>query len=178
MILSCTTDEYEITVINKSSSPIIFEFTTGYRLEEYFIDCPGENKNNVWHYSLLKSLGHSMGTFKPVGATSYVDFRYSNYVYTFYDVYIIAFNANGGTLIKDKKELPVMTVVKYNKDLDIPGEEIQLPDGGEIWEYRFFTFSGWAEIPFPSETDLDKIYYVGSLYSSNRDITLYAQWKK
>ena len=79
LILSCNIDEYEITVINKSSYPIDFDFITGHRLnEKLHLDPEGE-----WHHSLLKSFGHSMGTFTP---ETNVDYSYSEYVYTFYDL--------------------------------------------------------------------------------------------
>jgi hypothetical protein len=80
MLISGCTDEYDIAVINESDYPIDFEFTTGYRLGEYHLE-PGEE----WHYSLSKTLGHSMGTFTSPPSTM-VDYRYSDYVYTFYTV--------------------------------------------------------------------------------------------
>jgi len=170
MLISGCTDEYDITVINKSSHLIIFEFTTGHRLGEYRLEPEGE-----WHYSLSKTLGHSMGTFKPL-STATVDYRYSDYVYTFYNAYTLAFDTNGGMIIKNEKE-PTMTLTIVQND------KIQMPDC--IWEKwneterRYFIFNGWAEEP--EETDEEKVYTVGSFYtvSENIDthIRLYAQWE-
>jgi len=89
LIFSCNIDEYEITVINKSSYPIDFDFITGHRFNENIhLDPEGE-----WHHSLLKSFGHSMGTFTSPPETK-VDYSYSEYVYTFYN-FILPPDKNG-----------------------------------------------------------------------------------
>jgi hypothetical protein len=166
-ILSCT-DEYDITVINKSDYSIDFEFTTGYRLGEYHLDPGGE-----WNYSLSKALGHSMGTIKPLApSTTRVDYRFSDNVYTFYNAYALTFSANGGVLKKDQKALPVLIVIK--------DEEIQLPDGNDIWENGNsagrLLISGWATTASGTGTGAI-VYNLGTFYSFNVNRTLYAQWK-
>jgi len=166
LIFGCTDEEYEITVINKSGSPIDFDFITGYRHEEHRI-YPEEE----WHYSLIISLSHSMGSFKPL-LPIVVDYRYSDNVYTFYNAYYLLFNANGGQLIKNEKEPPmVLSIVKNDK--------IQMP--ACVWERwnqaegRFYIFNGWIE---PATGD---IYPVGSFYTVSEDvsnnITLLANWE-
>jgi len=168
MLISGCTDEYDISVYNKSSYPIDFDFTTGHRLnEKIHLDPGGE-----WHYSLLKSLGHSMGTIT-VPPGTYVDYKYSDNTYTFYTAHRLTFNANSGSLKKDKKALPALTVIE--------NEEIQLPDGSETWERwnstegRFYVFSGWATTA--AGTGTATVYLLGHSYSFNSTMTLYAQWK-
>jgi hypothetical protein len=168
-VFSCT-DEYDITVINKSTYPIDFEFKTGHRLVEYRL-----NPEEEWRYSLLKSLGHSMGTFKhiaPAAPVTKVDFRYSDNVYTFYDAYTLTFSAaNAGTYKKDQKLPPALTVISI--------DEIQMPDGNVIWENwdiagnRFLNFIGWAENTAGTGT----IYYTGTPYSFNTNKTFYTYWE-
>lgn len=81
LILGCVIDEYEITIINKSSYPIDFDFITGHRLNEKLHLEPGEE----WHHSLLVTLGHEMNSFKSSTGAN-VAYSYSDNVYTFYDV--------------------------------------------------------------------------------------------
>jgi len=165
LISGCSTEEYKITVINKSSYPVDFEFTTGYRLEKYHLDPGGE-----WHYSLLETLEHSMGTITPPPGT-YVDYKYSDNTYTFYTAHRLTFYANGGTLKKDQKELAALTVIE--------NEEIKLPNGGEIWykwnnsEKRYYVSGGWAENTAGTGT----VYRLDQLYSFDKDKNLYVKWE-
>jgi hypothetical protein len=167
-LISGCTDEYDISVINKSSYPIDFDFTTGHRLNEKIHLDPGKE----WHYPILESLGHSMGTFTPPPGT-YVDYKYSDNTYVFYTAHRLTFNANSGTLKKDKKALPVLTVIE--------NEEIQLPDGGETWERwndsekRYYRSGGWATTAAGTGTAI--VYLLGQSYSFNSNITLYVKWE-
>jgi len=165
LISGCSTEEYKITVINKSAYPIDFEFTTGYRLEEHHLDPGGE-----WHYSLLASLEHSMGTFTSPPGT-YVDYKLSDNIYTFYTARRLTFNENSGTLKKDQKALAALTVIE--------NEEIKLPNGGEIWERwnstegRYYVVGGWAE----NRAGTGTVYRLDQLYSFDEDKTLYVKWE-
>jgi hypothetical protein len=176
MLLPGCSEEYEITVINESSYPIDFEFNTGHRLNELRLN-PGEE----WHHSLLKALGHSMGTFKPLSATTIkVDYRYSDYVYTFYDAYTLTFSVNGGAAKKDKKAPVALTVITLDK--------IEMPDGGDLLERynptesRYYDFKGWATTASGTGTNVI-VYNVGTLYSFSTNPalyanqTLYAKWE-
>ncbi|WP_461250822.1 hypothetical protein [Treponema sp. R8-4-B8] len=174
ILISSCTDEYNIAVINKSSYPIDFKFTTGYRLGEYRLEPEGE-----WHYSLSKTLGHSMGTFTSL-STIMVDYRYSDYVYTFYNAYTLAFDANGGIIKRDEKapdiKAPDVLVIVQNDKIQMPAcvwEKWNQPEG------KYYIFSGWAENP--AEEDEENIYLAGSSYTVSEDINnhkrFYALWK-
>jgi len=169
LIFGCTIDEYEITVINKSSYPIDFDFITGHRINEKLRLDPG----GEWHYSILKTLGHEMVDFKTLSGVM-VDYRYSesDYVYTFYNAYLLTFDTNGGQIIRNEKEPPMKLSIVKN-------DEIQMP--ACVWEKwnqaegRYYTFNGWIELA----TKI--IYPVGSFYTVSENvsenITLTANWE-